>query len=198
MNSEQSQNNHLFEQELNVLSAAKQLLEQDELKPEVLREGLQSLIQQYDKLLWVTRKIFSISDLQGNLAKKYEMELNHLLDHASQGFLSFGSDLFVQKQYSAECKRIFGGPIHQEFVPMLLWQGDERFIYQPLLKELFTAETSEEREAVIEKLPSMITIRNKFIHAAYKPLLNTVSNDSEQMKVMLILTDVTERISETP
>jgi diguanylate cyclase (GGDEF)-like protein len=195
MITEKKQQDDLFEQELTVLSNAKEQLDKQAMGLDELKVSYQSLIQQYEKLLRVTRKIFTISDMQGNLVKKHESDLKNLLDHSNQGFLSFGSDLLVQKQYSSECKRIFGGNIHQDFIPMLLWQGEDRFTYQPLIKDIFRVETDVERQALINKLPPLIQIGQKSIHMEYKIIDLDIADDKDSLKVMLILTDITEQLN---
>ncbi|WP_006520970.1 hypothetical protein [Desulfoscipio gibsoniae] len=104
-------NRMLFKYEFEILEAALAELatgkhDQNELLPKY-----ETLVAGYEKLLNLTRKVFKISDVQGRNLLKRDSEIKNLLDNAGQGFLTFGKDLLVKQEYSAECARIFGQKI---------------------------------------------------------------------------------------
>ena len=102
MNDEQ-----LFQEEQETLRIAQAVAADEKYQGNEILPAYRQLISQYDKLLKATRKIFRISDNQGKVLHQQQTEMQTLLDNANQGFLTFGPDLKVGRQFSAECSRIF-------------------------------------------------------------------------------------------
>lgn len=191
----ETQQSEVFESEWKVLSHAKKILDEGEFRnSEQLMSDFKFLVKQYEKLLKVNQKIFSISDLQGLALKRQENEIKNLLNHADQGFLTFGQDLLVRKHYSAECHRIFGKKIFRENIIDLLWSGQYRQDYADILQQLLAARDERARKQLIEKLPILIQLDGKDIHMEFK-LIRVSESDDEVNVIMVILTDITEQLS---
>ena len=95
----------LFRQEQEILRAAVAAVEDEKYRGNELLSRYKVLQEQYEKLLHLTQKTFRISDSQGRILHRHQAEIQNLLDNANQGFLTFGPDLKVERQYSAECLR---------------------------------------------------------------------------------------------
>ena len=117
--------------------------------------------------------------------------LRNLLDFAGQGFLSFGEDLKVSKEYSAECRAIFGRNIAGELISTLLYPEDRA--QQVFLEALFGKILKEKNELLRQTysslLPEEIIVSDSYIRIAYKMIQN--AGELSQGKIMLILTDRT-------
>ena len=117
--------------------------------------------------------------------------LRNLLDHAGQGFLSFGIDLCVGGEYSAECTAIFDREIAGEAVSALIYpeDPDQQVFLEAVFRKILQEENEILQETYFSLLPEKIVLGGKVIGVAYKLLSNTV--DSNRRKIMLILTDRT-------
>jgi diguanylate cyclase (GGDEF)-like protein len=178
----------MFAHESKVLSQAQELL-----GGPCPKEAFIALMHEYDLLLKQVRKITSISDVQGLALKKQEMDLKHLLDHANQGFLTIGPDRKVQRQYSAACLRIFGRKIHRQDVTKLLFEGVHRERYDECLRDVFLTDSNEERQRLLAQLPTLLQLGGNDIHVEFK--LISSEDPEEPVKVMVILTDITEKLN---
>jgi diguanylate cyclase (GGDEF)-like protein len=183
----------LFGEELKTLQTALERLRRGEHRETPLFGDYQELALGYQKLLRVTSKIFMISDSQGKELKRREIEFRNILDHASQGFLTFGPDLAVNREFSAECARIFGGKVAGRNILELLAGGDAK--HQEQFGAAFAAAFREAEPRLgqqrLEQLPSTLRIKDGFIHLKYK-FLRRDGEDAPD-RIMLILTDITER-----
>lgn len=150
------------------------------------------LIGHYAKLLKLTRKVFHISDIQGQSLQRHQAELRNLLDNANQGFLTFGPDLIVDRQYSAECSRIFGRKIAGNRITELLNQGDSSGTLQTILQNAFSC-SAEQGTLVLQQFPSKFHIGEKDILVECK-LIPQPGEVADSALVMMILTDETERL----
>lgn len=121
-------------------------------------------------------------------------KLRNLLDNVGQGFLSFGPDLKVAGEYSAECVMIFNQEIGSQSIPALLYPDDEQ--QQNFIKALFDKIFQESdqflRENYFSLLPEELLFDQNTIKIDYK--LIEPAFDQQHMEIMLILTDITERI----
>ncbi|ABZ85155.1 chea signal transduction histidine kinase, putative [Heliomicrobium modesticaldum Ice1] len=128
---------------------------------------------------------------QIRLLEKQKETIKNLMDNAGQGFLSFGNDLVIFNEYSLECVDIFereiGGLNFLELIGCHLSQ-EERETTDAVLKGIFNANNSLERNVYISLLPSEIKVAEKIIQCEYK-----VIPQLEQKIVMAILTDITEK-----
>ncbi len=117
--------------------------------------------------------------------------LRNLLDHAGQGFLSFGADLRVSDEYSAECKTVFHREIAKEAVPALIYpeDRDQQVFLEAIFKKILQADNAVMRETYFSLLPEEVVYGSSYIGVAYK-LIDNIT-DPNQRKIMLILTDKT-------
>jgi diguanylate cyclase (GGDEF)-like protein len=185
----------LFDQEKKVLESALTNLMRDDYKEHPLFEAYQSLTHHYEKLLRQSRKLLRISDSQYNLLQKVENDIRILLNHAGQGFLSFGPDLTVNRQYSEECVRIFGQKIENVNIIDLLLAPEEtelRDLFARVFCEVFQDTELSEKESQLNRLPAQMLINDRFINLDYRVVSGLTDNKSEGL-IMLILTDITEK-----
>lgn len=117
--------------------------------------------------------------------------LQNLLDHAGQGFLSFGADLRVSGEYSAECAEIFHRAITGEAVPALIYpeDRDQQVFLEAVFRKIQCEEKEFLRETYFSLLPEQIMVGSSYIGVSYK-LIDNIA-DPAQRKIMLILTDQT-------
>jgi len=117
--------------------------------------------------------------------------LRNLLDHAGQGFLSFGDDLRVAGEYSAECVTIFGRDIIGEAVTTLFYpeDKDQRTFLEALFHKLFEEEKELLRDTYFSLLPEELVLDERFIGVVYK-FINRPGVFARR-EIMLILTDQT-------
>jgi hypothetical protein len=117
--------------------------------------------------------------------------LRNLLDHAGQGFLSFGADLRVSDEYSAECKTVFHREIAKEALPALIYpeDRDQQVFLEAIFRKIMQAENEVMRETYFSLLPEEVVFGSSYIGVAYK-LIDHIA-DPSQRKIMLILTDKT-------
>lgn len=159
-----------------------------------LLPGYKLLVNHYQRLLRTTRKIFHISDSQGQVLQQHQNEIQNLLDNAEQGFLTFGRDLQVNKQYSAECVLIFGRKIAGMSIVKLLGRGtgvcpEELAV---TLHKAFAAE-ADEAQKILQQIPSVLRIGSKDVRVGCK-LISQSHDAAEGTLIMMILTDITERL----
>lgn len=185
----------LFELEKNVLHQAKEDLLNPRFENDELMPSYKILTANYRKLLKLTQKIFSISDKQGEILYQHQQQIQNLLDHADQGFLTFGRSLRVDRLCSVECLRIFGRKIGGVSIAALLGDGDvvlERRVMEAL--ERIFADADAVREESLWVLPTFYQIRGKNIRAESK-VIRQMENQREVTVIMLILTDITAQLS---
>jgi len=150
------------------------------------------LTNEYQKLLRITKKAFYISDRQGKTLHRQQSEMQNLLDNANQGFLTFASDLKVNRQYSVECIRVFGQKIAGLSIASLLAQGNDtdKIKLEKVLLTIFS-EGKVKAEQLFQQLPAKFCIKNRDIQIEYKLLATEIDNES---LIMMILTDITENL----
>lgn len=120
-------------------------------------------------------------------------KLRNLLDNAGQGFLTFGEDLRVAGEYSAECVMIFNREIQKAFIPALLYPQDaqQQTFLTALLEKVFQEEDAFLRENYLSLLPEELEIGGSYIQIAYKLIVH--SGDKGRKEILLILTDITQK-----
>ena len=129
-------------------------------------------------------------ELEGKI-KERTAALQNLLDYAGQGFLSFGGDLQIDKEYSAECTAIFRREVAGENACALLCPEDEA---QQVFVAAVFAKILAEGNAVLQEtyfslLPEAISLGERYISVIYKVIEG--EKKAEPRKIMLILTDRT-------
>ncbi|PCI28546.1 MAG: hypothetical protein COB67_06090 [SAR324 cluster bacterium] len=112
--------------------------------------------------------------------------IQDLLDNIGQGFLSFGQDYRIHKEYSKACTLFFGESIEQSDVLQLLFAEQESAVKE-VLDLLFNG--VGDLNLVGELLPKEISLNQRTLAVEYR----WISSQSAQEKVMIILTDVTLR-----
>lgn len=180
----------VFADERRAIAAARKELQADTSESNVLKAGYAELLERYEKLMRETSKIWSISDSQSLALMRMETELKSMLDNAGQGFLTIDRDLKVQKQSSAECKRILGAKLAGKSFAELVWSDNPelRAEVEGLLTRMLEEEA--EADAYAQRLPSEFDKNGLRVRVEYKRIVNRVGDDP---RIMIILTDVTEQ-----
>ncbi len=182
---------NLFEAEHRMLSKATADLKSNRYSGNELLPHYQILIEYYHKLLRNTRKIFRISDSQGQLLQQQQSEIQNLLDNANQGFLTFGPDLLVNQKYSAECIRIFGRKIAGLKITQLF--GEEAPVdLGEILQQVFWGRP-DKLPTLLGKLPSVFRINQRDVRIEWK-LINQSFAAGNEVVLMMILTDITDKL----
>jgi len=117
-------------------------------------------------------------------------KLKNIFNNVEQGFLTFGSDLRIQSEYSLECEKLFNKFITGETLSSLLSPKDinmQNFI-DDLLTNIFNS-NKYHKKIYIPLLPEEVTINNKVINLSYK----VVKNEVNENIIMVIITDITEK-----
>jgi two-component system chemotaxis sensor kinase CheA len=137
-----------------------------------------------DMLDTIESHILNLDDL----VKEKTSKVTSLLDNAGQGFLTFGSDLLVEKEYSKECETIFAQEISGQKITSLLFdQNDEENIklFEKIIKDLLDEKIPQKRKRVFLNLAvKELVVNNKHINISYKILTD---------KIMLIISDITKQ-----
>jgi two-component system chemotaxis sensor kinase CheA len=160
-----------------------ELSKRNEAQISVLKNQQQKLISAHEKEV-VLRK-----DLEYQSAS-----VQNLLDHADQGFLWFGGDLTVKKEYSYKCLDIFhqsiGGVCYLEPRGQnILTRKRPHYSARPLTAISKTT-TSVTDHVYLMLLPSDCVIGGKNIHFEYRPI-----ESGGEKAVMAVLTDITEKVA---
>jgi diguanylate cyclase (GGDEF)-like protein len=184
----------LFGRELSILQHAAKVVRTEQYHGPTLLVEYQNLVWEYERLLKSTQHIYRISDTQAKHLKRRENEIQNLLDNSSQGFLTFGPDLRVDREYSAECQRIFKKKIGGLNIVALLGETNPKQsrLFQKVLTQVFKAGDSKNATARLRKLPGIIKVNQHYINIKAKLIAND-ENEAVEWNVMLILTDITEK-----
>lgn len=182
----------LFQEEQQALQTAREIAAEQRYQTNELLPALLRLSEQYDKLLRLTRKIFRISDNQGKVLHQHQTEMQTLLDNANQGFLTFGPDLRVGRQFSAECSRIFQrNPAGVSILELMAPDGGEaRDLWRQRLADVF-AEPAEKTGDALKNIPAVVKIGAMDIRVECKFIFHSIQA-GEQPLLMMMLTDITE------
>lgn len=186
-------NNQIFDEELAILKTAMDNLNNLKCEGNKLYKDYRLLALNYEKLLKFANKSVKISDSQGKELRRKEYEIRNILDNSSQGFLTFGKNLVVNKEYSLECIRIFGRKISNINIIELLQSENinQNTLFQSVFEEVFDAKDIKCKLDLLMKLPNLLMINNIYVNINYK-LINKDDVKDEEL-VMLIITDVTEK-----
>jgi diguanylate cyclase (GGDEF)-like protein len=191
----QEEQSAVYRHELGVLSRSKLELKRPDASGEGLRAEYERLLHEYEKLMKWSKKIASISDVQAKMLRRRENDIKSLLDHANQGFLTVGSNLRVNPQYSKACTRIFGKSIFGANIVDLLFGSEaaERDVLSDLLKQSLQANVSmEAAESLLAGLPDRAVVGDNSVMLHYRPILDEMT---EERLLLLIVTDVSEQIA---
>lgn len=184
----------LFAPERRILESAQADLSNRRYNGNKLMPRYKSLVNQYQRLLTITRKVFHISDSQGKMLQRHQSDIQTLLDNANQGFLTFASDLKIDRQYSAACIKVFGKKIAGLSIVQLLGQGNDGLQerLRKILGHVFLSPNSDS-DGALQQLPPVMQIGEKTVSVECK-LITQSDTAPEQTLVMMILTDITERL----
>ncbi|WP_378954498.1 ATP-binding protein [Pelosinus sp. sgz500959] len=129
---------------------------------------------------------------QTNQLTEMIAKIRNLLDHAGQGFVSFGKNLIVADEYSAECVMIFNREIAGENISELLYPHDKKqqAFVSSLLTKILSVEDDFLRDTYISLLPQEIIVDEAYIQINYKFINNPIKENPRE--IMLILTDITK------
>lgn len=182
----------LFQEEQETLRIAQAVAADEKYQGNEILPAYRQLISQYDKLLKATRKIFRISDNQGKVLHQQQTEMQTLLDNANQGFLTFGPDLKVGRQFSAECSRIFRRNIAGiSILELLTPPGQEPAEHLRLtFTDLFRLPVDHAASA-LKNLPPVVKINDRDIRIECKFIFHATNTDEHPL-LMMMLTDITE------
>ncbi|MGE5652986.1 MAG: diguanylate cyclase domain-containing protein, partial [Bacillota bacterium] len=181
----------LFAKEFEILETALAQVAAGRYEGNSLSSDYEELLDHYHRLLTLTRKVFKISDTQSSILAQREEEFRHLLDHVGQGIFTFGPNLVVNREYSAECLCIFGRKIGKLHVMDLLTSDDDAHnsCFVEGFTHLWKAADLDERQTCLDNLPRMICRQGKHLALDFK----LIPRDNQDMLVMVIATDVTEK-----
>ncbi|MFD0673604.1 diguanylate cyclase domain-containing protein [Cohnella sp. GCM10027633] len=182
----------VFADERRAIAAARRELQADIHQSNELKAGYAALLERYEKFMRETGKIWNISDSQSLALMRMETELKSMLDSAGQGFLTIDGDLKVQKQSSAECKRILGRKLAGQPFAELIWPNDpdRRGEAEALLAHML--ENEADAEAYAKQLPCEFERNGLLVRIEYKRIVKK-AGDEDDARIMIILTDVTEQ-----
>lgn len=140
----------------------------------------------YKEIQSSNEKISSLNVTLEQTIQTRTASIKNLLDHADQGFLYFGNDLLVSKEYSSICKDIFGEDISSKvFLDLLPLKKNAKNTTKELLTQLFYVD-SPSHEELISQLPHELLINKRNIQLHYKFL----PSPSKVGVIMVILSDV--------
>jgi len=183
----------LFYKELQVLEQALLDLSKGKYEGNEFLADYKLIVTNYEKLLTFTRRIFKISDIQAKNLLQRENEIKNILNNAGQGFLTFGRDLIIDREYSAECEKIFRCKINRMNILDLLKSEDEvqNALFAEVFKSVLESTDQEILQQSISKLPKIIKREEHYLSIELKPIPPNYEDDN--LLCMLILTDVTEK-----
>lgn len=116
--------------------------------------------------------------------------IQSLMDNADQGFLSFGADLKVQKEFSLACVRFFSKSLEGISIQSLLYpyQPVQRRKLEQQLHGFFAENILVKKNQYLEQLACETKLNNYTVQLDFKQIFN--ANDPEDSKCMLIISDL--------
>lgn len=120
------------------------------------------------------------------LAEEANLGLASLLDNSGQGFLSFGSDLVIDTQYSLACETMLGRSPAGQNAADVFFHGDaaKADLFCTIISSVLDESEPYIQDSMLSLLPVEIRRGSAILKAEYKTLDNG--------KFMVILTDITE------
>ncbi len=117
--------------------------------------------------------------------------IRNLLDNAGQGFLTFNKDMIIADEYSVECTKIFGREIGgNNFLNLISRYVEKEKIatIESIFDSIFNREGGASSKVYLSLLPKELVIKEKIVRLEYK-----IIDEDAQKKVMLVLTDITDK-----
>ncbi|MGM0370504.1 MAG: diguanylate cyclase, partial [Bacillota bacterium] len=136
----------------------------------------------------------NLNKMRYNLLERIT-NIKSLLNNAGQGFLSFGSNLLIDSEYSLECKNIFNTDISNENFVDLVFEDDNKQQLKSDLETIFNLieeKKIKKAKREINLLPNTVQLNNKHITIEYRIVENQLSSGL-QNRIMIIMTDITEK-----
>lgn len=183
-----NEQNDLFLVEKDILRHAQEIIDDSQWVDHPLLYHYANLCRHYEKLLRQSSKLLRISDAQQKNLQKIDKQMRNLLDNAGQGFLSFGADFLVNKEYSAECLRIFEDKIENRNIIELLFPNHEREEKESFIKQINLLWSNQ---ANLPTNLSCVEIKSRFYRVEYR-LIDSINDENNQKLIMLMITDITE------
>jgi signal transduction histidine kinase/DNA-binding NarL/FixJ family response regulator len=120
--------------------------------------------------------------------------VHNLLNHVSQGFLSFDHHLLISQDYSKQCEQIFDCPIGGLPFPELIYPDDldQQLFVRKLLTGVFGQSDQDRIERDLSFLPTTAVIHDRTIDLEYR--IATMKHKDNQRICMVVLTDITEQV----
>ncbi len=118
--------------------------------------------------------------------------IRNLLDHADQGFLSFGGDYTVRMEYSYKCVSIFGEGVGGKHYLELMrgcFEKERAEVFPAVLESYFKNNSAVTDTVYLMLLPADCVIGGRSIHFEYRRI-----EMGGRKAVMVILNDITERV----
>lgn len=141
------------------------------------------------------QKLLSAHEQELQLRKNLEYQsasIQNLLDHADEGFLWFGSDLIVKKEYSYKCMDIFNqsiGGASYLYLMTLYFEEEKDPVFRMVFESYFRNNSPVTDNVYLMLLPSDCLIQGKNIHFEYRRI-----ESGGEKAVMVVLNDITEKI----
>gem|GEM_PF-6468532 len=113
-------------------------------------------------------------------------KVTNLLDTSGQGFLSFGSDLIIEPDYSRACLSMLDTAPQGRRADEVLFQGDaaKAELFREIVSGAMTSEDGFKRDLLLSLLPGSTERLGRLLKLEYKRLGHG--------HLMVVLTDVTE------
>jgi two-component system chemotaxis sensor kinase CheA len=109
------------------------------------------------------------------------------LDNSGEGFLSFGRDLIIDKEYSRECRNIFNMELAGQPIARVLYSQDPcgEKVATKNFNRILSEEDPYTRQLYLSLMPEEYSLGEKYVRAVYKCIAPG--------RMMLILTDITQQ-----
>jgi ligand-binding sensor domain-containing protein/signal transduction histidine kinase len=123
-------------------------------------------------------------ELEGQVAERTS-EIASLLHNSGEGFLSFGSDLVIDRQYSRACETFLGEKPDGKNAAVLLFAENPKhvaFVTESVPTAL-TSQTQQKRDLILSLLPDEVDRRGRRLKLHYSIL--------ENGHLMVVLRDIT-------
>jgi PAS domain S-box-containing protein len=119
------------------------------------------------------------------VAEASREQVARLLDNSGQGFLSFGSSLLIDTQYSLACESMLGQSPAGRNAAELFFPADavKADLFRSIIASVLDESEPDTRDVMLSLLPTEIKRDSVILQAQYKAL--------ENRKFMVVLTDIT-------
>ncbi len=142
----------------------------------------------------LVEKEAEINRLRNVELRKANESISRLLNNSNQGFLTLDDHMQIEPHHSKECNRLLGPNLIGLPIDALLQLGDDRDMVRDIFQEITAlikgpSYDTFRVQAFLGLLPEEIQVNGIYLNIQYK-----VIQEVDQHKVMVILTDITERV----